>query len=156
MASTRLICSALSTLVLAGCTGTPRDPGHSDRLADCFEIFPSEPGNVSGYHVNPTRYELDAVEVGQPIEISVGYYNFCDDPDPVVLEAGWLEGSLSGGSFEVVRVPDEVNWSTSQSMVELRLTPGAAGEHDATFRMRFAHGYYDIVLHATAVEPVAP
>ena len=144
-----------------GGTAEPTDGGVASSLGSCFEIFPGvEPREPPGsttpvpeheYHTNPTVLELGERPVGEPVTLEVGYYNFCGDPSPIVLGAGWLDESTLGGAFEILEVPEAVDELTRQSVVRLRFTPQEARTYDATFRMRFAHGYYDIVIHATGV-----
>lgn len=141
------------SLALAGCS-SGKEP--VDELGACFEIFPdSEPEGLAApsAHDNPTLFEVGEVPVGTSVTMRVGYFNHCEDPDPVVLDAGWVGDGPSDESFEVLEVPEAVDGDDYQSFVRIRFTPQAERSYDATFRLRFSHGYYDIEISAEGVAP---
>lgn len=132
-------------------SATEEDP---NQPGSCFEIFPSTEwpeAKAPEYHQTPTVFELGDVPVGTEVEVLVGYFNFCGTPYPSVLSSGWLDGPVDP-AFEAVEVPDAIDGETVASYTRLGFTPGALGEYEATFRLQFGHGYYDIVIAATGVE----
>lgn len=162
---TRIVLTLAFAITALGCTKTTLDPsdggvaeldgGDPSQPGSCFEIFPHTEWTLEEDpqpHRTPTVFALGEVPVGTAVEVYVGYYNFCGTPAPGVQSADWVDAAVDP-AFEVLEVPDAVDSETMQSPTRLRLTPSAVGEYSATFRLQFRHGYYDIVISATGVEP---
>lgn len=131
------------------------DAAVRDEPGSCLEIFPGSPpdASVTPPHVNPTVIHLGNVPVGETRRVRVGYFFVCPEGDRSVTESGWLDETAPDRGFAIVAVPDAIDEISSQSFVDLDVTPPAVGEHQATFRMRLAHGYYDIDITVVGLAP---
>lgn len=143
-----------------GCADTVTAGAARDAPAACFEIFPSVTPESAAVtppraHANPTEFQL-ATTVGTRAEATVRYYNFCADPDPRLLavESTGADGGALDASFSVeslVAVGSRVETGFAPHL-RVAFLPRAAGTYRARVRWRFAHGYYDTLVTATARE----
>lgn len=131
-----------------------------DAPAACFEIFPDViPASAAVTpprpHANPMEFQL-ATAVGTRAEATVRYYNFCADPEPRLLavESTGADGGALDASFSVESLVAVGSVVVMGHAPHLRVAfqPRAAGTYRARVRWRFAHGYYDTLVTATARE----